>query len=84
MNGLSCFQICRLKSKEPPQTFVPKILVSWHLGIRNGPIGIARVFGTETSQLNKKLKTCNWKSVDIEKKLKLRFGTLHSIFTQYI
>ena len=43
----------------------PKLLSqkSWHLGIQNGPI--ARGFWNLNQSIEQKVKTCNWKSVDI-------------------
>ena len=46
--------ICTLKSKEPTQTFVPKIFVSWYLGIRNG--SIARGFWNLNQSIEQKIK----------------------------
>ena len=60
--------IPRLKSKEPPQTFVPK---SWYLGIQNGLI--PRVFWNLNQSIEQKIKNLQLKKCRYITNIKITF-----------
>ena len=68
---LPTLNVSKFKSKEPPQTFVPKTLASWY-----GPI--ARGFWNLNQSIKQKVKNLQLENC----RYIIRFGTLHSIFTQ--